>query len=141
MDKVCVMGLGYIGLPTASFLGTKGYQVVGVDISPKIVDTINKGEIHISEPDLDVLVKSAVQSGNLTAALTPTEADIFILAVPTPLTAEKKTGLNRYSRGDRGDLSLSASGQPCHIGIHEPGRDHGYHCRRDDPGQWFQGER
>ena len=84
-DKIiCVIGLGYIGLPTASLLGTKGYRVHGVDTTPHIVDTINQGEIHIVEPDLDILVKSAVQAGKLTASLEPSRADIFILAVPTP---------------------------------------------------------
>ena len=66
---ICVIGLGYIGLPTASLLGTKGYKVHGVDTSEHVVDTINKGRIHIVEPDLDILVKSAVHSGNLTAGL------------------------------------------------------------------------
>jgi len=84
MDKVCVVGLGYVGLPTASLLANKGFQVRGVDVNPRIVDTINRGEIHIHEPDLDVLVTSAVNSGNLTASLSPTSADVFILAVPTP---------------------------------------------------------
>lgn len=83
-QSVCVVGLGYIGLPTASFLATKGFQVTGVDVSQKVVDTINRGEIHIVEPDLDILVKSAVNSGNLTAALQPVAADIYIIAVPTP---------------------------------------------------------
>lgn len=82
--KIVVMGLGYIGLPTASLLATKGHQVLGVDVNEHAVETINRGEIHIVEPDLDILVKSAVNSGNLRAALTAEEADIFILAVPTP---------------------------------------------------------
>lgn len=82
--KVCVLGLGYIGLPTASLLGTKGYEVFGVDVSPTVVDTINEGRIHIVEPDLDILVKSAVQAGNLKAGLEPVKADVFIIAVPTP---------------------------------------------------------
>ena len=81
---ICVMGLGYIGLPTASLLGTKGYRVLGVDVNQSVVDTINQGEVHIVEPGLDVLVKSAIQSGNLTAAMKPEPADIFIIAVPTP---------------------------------------------------------
>ncbi len=81
---ICVIGLGYIGLPTASLLGTKGYRVHGVDTSRHVVDTINQGRIHIVEPDLDILVKSAVQSGNFTAGLEPQKADMFILAVPTP---------------------------------------------------------
>ena len=82
--KICVLGLGYIGLPTASLLGTKGYNVVGVDVDQRVVETINKGNAHINEPDLDILLKSAVQSGNLRASLVPEEADIFIIAVPTP---------------------------------------------------------
>lgn len=82
--KVVVMGLGYIGLPTASMLATKGYQVLGVDISERVVATINSGKIHIVEPDLDILVRAAVASGNLVASLEPQPADVYILAVPTP---------------------------------------------------------
>jgi len=84
-DKtICVMGLGYIGLPTASLLGTKGFQVHGVDVSKHVVDTINEGKIHIVEPDLDIMVRSAVNAGNLKAGLEPVEADVFVIAVPTP---------------------------------------------------------
>ena len=83
-QKIVVMGLGYIGLPTASMLATKGHQVVGVDVREDVVATINSGNIHIVEPDLDILVRSAVNSGCLKASLAPQEADIFILAVPTP---------------------------------------------------------
>lgn len=86
-QKIVVMGLGYIGLPTASMLATKGHQVLGVDINEEAVKTINSGNIHIVEPDLDILVKSAVHSGNLKASLLPEEADTFILAVPTPFMA------------------------------------------------------
>lgn len=82
--KVCVVGLGYIGLPTASLLATKGYAVHGVDVQPDVVATINDGRIHIREPELDVLVRSAVQSGYLKASLEPATADIFIISVPTP---------------------------------------------------------
>lgn len=83
-QKICVVGLGYIGLPTASLLATKGFTVQGVDVSQHVVDTINAGNIHIREPELDVLVRSAVQSGHLKASLEPAPADVFILAVPTP---------------------------------------------------------
>lgn len=93
-ETVCVVGLGYIGLPTASLLATKGFKVTGVDVSQDVVDTINRGEIHIVEPDLDILVKSAVNSGNLTASLTPLEADVFIIAVPTPFKDGKKPDLS-----------------------------------------------
>lgn len=84
LQKIVVMGLGYIGLPTASMLATKGHTVLGVDVSEVAVNTINSGHIHIIEPDLDILVRSAVNSGNLRASLTPEEGDTFILAVPTP---------------------------------------------------------
>ena len=85
-QKIVVVGLGYIGLPTASILATKGHAVVGVDVKESTVATINSGRIHIVEPDLDVLVRSAVNSGNLKAVLVPEEGDTFILAVPTPFT-------------------------------------------------------
>ena len=100
-QTICVMGLGYIGLPTASLLATKGFSVTGVDVSQKVVDTINKGEIHIVEPDLDILVKSAVHSGNLSASLEPVEADVFIIAVPTPF----KDGGPDHISGKKPDLS------------------------------------
>ncbi len=85
MDKVCVVGLGYIGLPTASLLAKEGFKVHGVDVNSEIIQKINHGEIHIYEPDLDVLVKSAVSQGALIASLEPAPADVFIIAVPTPI--------------------------------------------------------
>jgi UDP-N-acetyl-D-mannosaminuronic acid dehydrogenase len=81
---VCVMGLGYIGLPTAALLANRKYQVHGVDVVQSTVDTINQGRIHIVEPDLDTFVRSAVNSGNLIADTKPKESDVFIIAVPTP---------------------------------------------------------
>ena len=81
---VCVMGLGYIGLPTAALLANRKYHVHGVDVIQSTVDTINHGKIHIVEPDLDTFVRSAVNSGNLIADIKPKESDIFIIAVPTP---------------------------------------------------------
>ena len=83
-EKVCVIGLGYIGLPTAALLANSGYQVHGVDIDQHAVDTINSGKIHIIEVGLDAFVHSAVLSGNLKADTKPIEADVFIIAVPTP---------------------------------------------------------
>ena len=82
--EVCVLGLGYIGLPTASLLATRGHQVLGVDVQQSVVDTINGGQIHIVEPELDVLVRSAVHSGNLVASTEPRPSEVFIIAVPTP---------------------------------------------------------
>jgi UDP-N-acetyl-D-mannosaminuronic acid dehydrogenase len=89
---VCVIGLGYIGLPTAALLAGKGYQVIGVDVNPKTVETINKGQIHIVEPDLDAFVRSAVSSGKLKAQTEPANADFFMVCVPTPLS-EKIDGI------------------------------------------------
>jgi UDP-N-acetyl-D-mannosaminuronic acid dehydrogenase len=83
-STICVLGLGYIGLPTASLLATKGFRVRGVDSNPAVAQAIARGEVHIQEPDLDVLVKSAVQSGRLTAHAEPAPSDVFIIAVPTP---------------------------------------------------------
>ena len=82
--KICVIGLGYIGLPTAALLANRGYDVHGVDVVQSTVDTINQGKIHIVEPELDTFVHAAVNSGKLKADLKPIEADVFIIAVPTP---------------------------------------------------------
>ena len=87
--KVCIMGMGYIGLPTAALLANRDYQVHGVDVNQHAIDTINRGEIHIVEPELDTFVRSAVQSGSLTANVDPAESDIFMIAVPTPFHADK----------------------------------------------------
>ena len=82
--KICVIGLGYIGLPTSALLANRGYSVHGVDVVQHVVDTINQGNIHIVEPELDTFVQAAVNSGKLKADTKPTDADIFIIAVPTP---------------------------------------------------------
>ena len=84
IKKVCVIGLGYIGLPTAALLANRGYNIHGVDLDQRAVDIINRGEIHIVEPELDTFVQSAVNSGKLKADIKPAEADVFIIAVPTP---------------------------------------------------------
>ena len=94
MQKICVLGLGYIGLPTSSLLATKGFNVVGVDTKVEVVAKLNKGEIHIVESGLDILVKAAVNSGNFKASLKPEAADIFILAVPTPIKTDKSADLS-----------------------------------------------
>ena len=82
---VCVMGLGYVGLPTAAILTRHGYRVAGVDINKSVVETINHGKIHIAEEGLDELVSGSVGTGLLTAALEPSAANIFLITVPTPL--------------------------------------------------------
>jgi len=88
-QKICVIGLGYIGLPTASTFAAYGVNVLGVDTNQYIIDTLNKGEIHIHEPGLHDEVKKAIQSGNFKAATKPEEADTFIIAVPTPFQENK----------------------------------------------------
>ena len=85
---VCVIGLGYIGLPTAALLANSGYEVIGVDINQSTVNTINKGDIHIVEPELDKFVRNAIVNGNLKAFIKPQIADIFIICVPTPFYKE-----------------------------------------------------
>jgi len=88
-QKICVIGLGYIGLPTASTFAAHGVNVLGVDTSQHIIDTLNKGKIHIHEPGLHDELKKAIQSGNFKAAAKPEEADAFIIAVPTPFQENK----------------------------------------------------
>lgn len=84
-EKISVIGLGYIGLPTAAMFAARKIHVLGVDINQTAVDTINRGEIHIVEPDLDMLVHAAVSGGYLRAATEPEAAEAFLIAVPTPL--------------------------------------------------------
>jgi len=87
--KLCVLGLGYIGLPTASTFAVNGIQVLGVDINPDIVETLQNGNIHIHEPGLRDLVSHAIQSGNFSASTQLEEADAFLIAVPTPFKEHK----------------------------------------------------
>jgi UDP-N-acetyl-D-mannosaminuronic acid dehydrogenase len=88
-EKICVMGLGYIGLPTASTFATHGLRVVGVDVNQQILETLRTGGLHIHEPGLRTVVEAAILSGNLTVSDKPEEADAFIIAVPTPFHADK----------------------------------------------------
>ncbi|MGV2989269.1 UDP-N-acetyl-D-mannosamine dehydrogenase [Vibrio sp. E150_011] len=83
-ETISVIGLGYIGLPTAAMFASRKKKVIGVDVNPATVDTINRGEIHIVEPDLDMIVHAAVSEGYLKAVKTPEPADAFLIAVPTP---------------------------------------------------------
>ena len=82
--KICVLGLGYIGLPTASTFAGNGIKVLGVDINNRIIETLQRGEIHIHEPGLRDTVKAALTSGNFKVSTKPEEADAFLIAVPTP---------------------------------------------------------
>jgi len=83
-DIISVIGLGYIGLPTAAMFASREKKVIGVDVDQEVVDTINRGEIHIVEPALGSLVRAAVAEDNLRAVVTPEPADAFLIAVPTP---------------------------------------------------------
>lgn len=87
--KICVMGLGYIGLPTGALMAKHGHTVVGVDVNPKAVKMINQGKIHIIENGLGELVKEVVEKGALIAQEVPCEADAFIIAVPTPVHEDR----------------------------------------------------
>ena len=89
-QKLCVLGLGYIGLPTASTFATHGVEVVGVDVNEKIIETLKSGGLHIHEPGLGELVAEAVQTGMLRVATRPEPADAFIIAVPTPFYEDDK---------------------------------------------------
>ncbi len=107
---ICVLGLGYIGLPTASLFATHGHKVLGVDVNEKIVETINAGEIHIEEPGLYTLARAAVGSGNLRAARAPEVSDVYIICVPTPLTADKRCDLHFVEEATRSIVRLLKSG-------------------------------
>lgn len=89
-STVCVVGLGYIGLPTAALIASRGPKVIGVDIDPSIVATVGEGHIHIAEADLDGLVQKGVSSKRLVARGEPEPADAFVITVPTPLSGNKK---------------------------------------------------
>lgn len=91
--KILIVGLGYIGLPTAAVLASRGYQVVGVDVIPMVVEGINRGEVHIVEPELASLVRGSVANGCFRATLQPEPADIYLIAVPTPFKDDHKPNL------------------------------------------------
>ena len=93
-QQVAVMGLGYIGLPTAALIARSGAHVLGVDVSPDVVDTINSGRIHIEEVDLDGLVQGVVARGLLRASLAVEPADVFVVAVPTPVSADRSPDIS-----------------------------------------------
>lgn len=93
-EKIVVLGMGYIGLPTASTFATHGVKVLGVDVNQRVVETLRNGGIHIHEPGLRTLVQAAIGSGNMRVSDQPDEADAFIIAVPTPFREGKKADLS-----------------------------------------------
>lgn len=126
---VCVVGLGYIGLPTAAIIARAGCRVLGVDVNAQVVDTINRGEIHIEEVDLDGLVHGVVARGLLSAALEVAPADVFVIAVPTPFGKQHQPDLSYVLTAARsvapvlkqGDIVILESTSP--VGTTEQIRD------------------
>ena len=89
VGTICVVGLGYIGLPTAAVFASRKFKVFGLDVNKEVVDSINRGEVHIVEPDLDMVVNAAVMQGYLRATLEAEPADAFLIAVPTPFKGDR----------------------------------------------------
>jgi UDP-N-acetyl-D-mannosaminuronic acid dehydrogenase len=120
IENICVLGLGYIGLPTAAILASRGKRVIGVDVQAHVIDAINRGEIHIVEPDLDAVVRIAVADGLITAHLEPSPADVFMIAVPTPFKDDHQPDLSYVEASSRsiaphlkvGDLVILESTSP-----------------------------
>lgn len=119
-NSASMIGLGYIGLPTAAMLASRKIKVVGVDINQHAVDTINRGEIHIVEPDLDMIVHAAVSQGYLRATTQPEPADAFLIAVPTPFKGDHEPDISYVEAAARsiapvikaGDLVILESTSP-----------------------------
>lgn len=117
---ICIIGLGYIGLPTAAVLASRKVKVIGVDVNQKTVDTINCGQVHIVEPDLDIVVHAAVTEGYLRATTQPESADVFMIAVPTPFKGDHEPDLAYIEAASksiapvlkRGDLVILESTSP-----------------------------
>ncbi|MCI1047003.1 UDP-N-acetyl-D-mannosamine dehydrogenase [Caballeronia zhejiangensis] len=109
-DTISIIGLGYIGLPTAAAFAGRKKRVIGVDVSQHVVDTINRGEIHIVEPELDLLVKAAVTQGMLRATREPEAADAFLIAVPTPFTEGNRPDLSYVESASRAIAPLLKKG-------------------------------
>lgn len=104
------MGLGYIGLPTAALIAKSGSQVHGVDVNESVVDTINRGEIHIVEPSLDEVVSNAVRQGNLVAATEPVAADAYLIVVPTPFKGKNEPDISFVEAATRAIIPLLKAG-------------------------------
>jgi UDP-N-acetyl-D-mannosaminuronic acid dehydrogenase len=110
MRKIVFMGLGYIGLPTATMVAGKGLNVLGVDINERVVDTVNKGNIHIVEPGLETLVRKVVQDGNLRASTKPEAGDVFLIVVPTPFKGNHEPDITYVEAATRAVLPFLKEG-------------------------------
>ena len=108
--KICVLGLGYTGLPTASMFATHGLRVVGVDVDPRVVETLRSGGLHIHEPGLRTLVQAAIGSGNLTISYQPEPSDAFVIEVPTPFFADKRADIRAVSAATEAILPCLKTG-------------------------------
>ncbi len=108
--KILFMGLGYIGLPTAAVAASRGLVVTGVDINREVVDTINRGEIHIVEPGLHEVVHKAVSGGKLKATTTPVESDVYLIVVPTPFKGNHTPDISYVEAATRSVLPLLKEG-------------------------------
>ena len=108
--EVVTVGLGYIGLPTSALIASHGTNVLGVDINQKIVDTINQGKIHIVEPDLEDIVFSSVQNGNLKASTKPEPADVYLIVVPTPFKENHEPDISFVEAATKGIIPILKKG-------------------------------
>lgn len=108
--KISVVGLGYIGLPTSAILASRGVQVIGVDVSEKVVAILNAGDVHIVEPDLDVVVRGVVNAGTFRAVTRPEPADAFLIAVPTPFHDGHKPDISYVEAATRSIASVLQRG-------------------------------
>jgi len=116
-NTICVLGLGYIGLPTASTFAANGVKVIGVDINPQIIETLRNGGLHIHEPGLRTLVEAALKSGHLILASQPQPADAFLIAVPTPFHEDRLGEYNgeRYKLADLSAVAAAAEAIVPHL--------------------------
>jgi UDP-N-acetyl-D-mannosaminuronic acid dehydrogenase len=120
LATISVIGLGYIGLPTAAMLASRRIEVIGVDVNPQVVEVINQGRIHIVEPELEAIVQRVVGQGYLRAVTAPQPADVFLIAVPTPLQADHQPDLHHVMAAaaaiapllKKGDLVILESTSP-----------------------------
>ena len=110
MKKICVIGLGYIGLPTASVFARAGYDVLGVDVNQKVVDSLNEGKVTIEEVDLPELVAEVVANGHLKASVKPEKADVFIIAVPTPIHADHSANVDYVAEATKSIIPFLEKG-------------------------------
>jgi len=110
VKTVCVVGLGYIGLPTAATLASRGVEVIGVDVNPCVVAAVNAGQPYFPEPDLDMLLRAATTLGKLRATARPEPADAFVIAVPTPFNDDRSPNLSYVDAAADAIAPLLASG-------------------------------